>query len=72
MPDESAETPPFVPSSDLPGPEEFPDGPVGDQLRVENVVRRRREELLEEHKREGSPGDLMRKIEKANPQKNSS
>ncbi len=56
--------PPFVQSDDLPGPHEFPEGDVGDQLRVAKVAEHRRKELLKQHERKENPGDTMRRIMK--------
>lgn len=53
---------PFVASDDAPHSHEFPQGDVGDQLRVAKVAQSRRKELLKQYERKENPGDTLKRI----------
>lgn len=62
MNDNEQHVPPFYPSDDLPGPDEFPAGPDGEKLKAAVLKERARKVALEKYKRTESPGETLRRI----------
>ena len=54
--------PTFIDTGDLPGADEFPQGDVGDQLRVAKVAESRRKKLLKHYERKEAPGQTLHRI----------
>lgn len=61
--------PPFYPSPDLPGPDEFPAGPGGERLKAAVLKKRAQEAALKTYARKESPGETLRRIVKASTPK---